>query len=119
MRLSKTFRIPIYNCEVYVGVVDNVKKVVNRLYKKHKSDSKLDEEPAGVFFNFNLQKYYVIYSSDHICHSILSHELFHLVVNILKDRDVVNDEEAGSYLMGFVSQQVHQFLRDKKIQIAG
>lgn len=115
MRFFKTFKIPIYNCKVYIQIVDDIKKSVNSIYKKNNLEDKFEDTPAGVFFNFDVHTYYIILQKEFLSHWLVAHESYHLVSKILKDRDVKEDEEAGAYLTGFIIGEIYKFLKLKNI----
>lgn len=116
MKLKTTIKLPTYSCQLEVAVVDSVTKEAEKLYKKHKIIDHFGEEAEGALIMPGIDKYYLLLHKDFLTHNTIAHEIFHAVVRVTEDRDIV-DEEAQAWLAGHLTAVVYKFLEKKKLEI--
>ncbi len=116
MRTKGTLNISPFSCKLHFIVTDELQKEMNKLYKKYKDGEKFDIEVEGCVFSPCMYDIYMVIDTKYLTHNTISHEIFHVVNNIQKDRDIV-DEESGAWLIGYVSEFVYKFLKKKKIDV--
>lgn len=116
MVIKGSFKVPIYNCFVYVIIADNLLSSIN--YRLRVNDiGKLKEEPGAFFFNPDHCHYYIFFNKKTIDVNFLNHEKSHVVEQILKDRGIRAMDEVRSYLDGFISEKLNEFLKKRKIKL--
>lgn len=116
MVVKGKFNVPIYNCEVHVIVSDNLLASINYRLRVN-GDGKLKDEPGAYFYNHDACNYYVFFKKETLDINYLNHEKSHLVEQILKDRGIRAMDEVRSYLDGFVSEKLNEFLKKRKIKL--
>ena len=109
MRKSKRIKLDTYNCFVTVTITDQLKSVANMLYRKMKSKDSFTFEAEGVVITFDIDNYYIILDTQYLTNNTICHELYHAVVKVTEDREIV-DEEAQAWLMGYLAQIVYRFV---------
>jgi hypothetical protein len=114
--MRKCIKIDQYNCDLIVAVSDKIKDDTNKILKKYKLTQRIDYEIEGIFLFHDIDKYYLLLSSQHLSHNTIAHEIYHAVVRITEDRDI-SDEEAQAWLMGYITEMVYQFLNKKDVKI--
>jgi hypothetical protein len=114
--MRKKIKIDQYNCDLIVAVSDKIKEDTNKILKKYKLTQRIDYEIEGIFLFHDIDKYYLLLSSQHLSHNTIAHEIYHAVVRITEDRDI-SDEEAQAWLMGYLTEMVYQFLNKKDVKI--
>jgi hypothetical protein len=114
--MRKKIKIDQYNCQLIVILTDKIKEDTNKIFKSDKINHRIDYEIEGIFLSHDLDKYYLLLSSQHLSHNTIAHEVYHAVVRITEDRDI-NDEESQAWLMGYIIELVYQFLNKKNVQI--
>ena len=114
--MRKKIKIDQYNCDLIVAVSDKIKDDTNKILKKYKLTQRIDYEIEGIFLFHDIDKYYLLLSSQHLSHNTIAHEVYHAVVRITEDRDI-SDEEAQAWLMGYITEMVYQFLNKKDVKI--
>jgi hypothetical protein len=114
--MRKKIKIDQYNCDLIVAVSDKIKEDTNKILKKYKLTQRIDYEIEGIFLFHDIDKYYLLLSSQHLSHNTIAHEIYHAVVRITEDRDI-SDEEAQAWLMGYITEMVYQFLNKKDVKI--
>jgi hypothetical protein len=114
--MRKCIKIDQYNCDLIVAVSDKIKDDTNKILKKYKLTQHIDYEIEGIFLFHDIDKYYLLLSSQHLSHNTIAHEVYHAVVRITEDRDI-SDEEAQAWLMGYITEMVYQFLNKKNVKI--
>ena len=114
--MRKCIKIDQYNCDLIVAVSDKIKEDTNKILKKYKLTQRIDYEIEGIFLFHDIDKYYLLLSSQHLSHNTIAHEIYHAVVRITEDRDI-SDEEAQAWLMGYITEMVYQFLNKKDVKI--
>jgi len=116
MRTKGTLNISPFSCKLHFIVTDQLTNEMNRLYKKYKREDKFDITAEGCVFSPAMYDIYLVIDIQYLTHNTISHEVFHVVNNIQKDRDIT-DEESGAWLIGYVSEFVYKFLKKKKIDV--
>lgn len=112
----KTIKLQTYNCKLIVVVTDTLKSVVNGIYKKLKHKDTFDQEAEGILITVDIDNYYVVFDTEYLSHNTIAHELYHAVVKITEDRDIV-EEEAQAWLMGYLSEEVYNYLQKNSFKI--
>jgi len=115
-------KIPIYNCTVHVIIDEGIEKVINRYIKKHKICEDLiipegDEVHGYVLTKRDVTNYFVFYSIKSLTVTYLTHEISHVVDDILQEKNIEQNGEARCYLTGYISQQIFDFVIRKNIFI--
>jgi len=116
MKIAKTLKLPTYSCSVNIIVTDDLKKEVDKLYKKNNIIDSFEDDAEAVMLSLNIQNYYLIFDKDYLTHNTIAHEVFHVVVRITDDRNVV-DDEAQAWLSGYITSVVYEFLDKKNLNI--
>lgn len=117
MRESFTIKLPTYACDVQVIICDgDIRKEINKIYKKHKSKEIYTDYVAGLTLSFTMNKYYVFYHIDHFSHNTIAHELYHVTRSLTEERDI-KEEEAQAWLIGYLIEEVYKQSEKKKINI--
>lgn len=116
MTLNGRFKVPIYECTVIITVSDNIKKSINT-YLRMNGDEKIDWNVGGFCYCPDIDKYYVFFDKDYLSVNTINHEKSHLVEMILKDRDIVAEDEVKCYLDGFISEKFDLFFKKRKFKI--
>lgn len=109
-----TVKLPLYNCVLYIRIVDNVKKEIERLYKKYKIKDEFEDEAEGAVVSPNLEICYLLLGRHYITHNTIAHEVFHVSKRITEDRGIT-DEESQAWLAGHVTGELYKFLDKKKL----
>lgn len=117
MRVSFNIKLPTYACDVQVIICDgDVRKEINKIYKKHKSKEIYTDSVAGLTLSFSMNKYYVFYHTDHLSHNTIAHELYHVTRGLTEERDI-KEEEAQAWLMGYLIEETYKNIEKKKLNI--
>jgi hypothetical protein len=116
MKVKGTLNIDPLSCKLHFIVTDQLVLEMNKLYKKHRGGEKFDSDVEGCVFAPSLSDIYLVIDKNYVTHNTISHELFHVVNIIQKDREIM-DEESGAWLVGYASEFVYRFLKKKKIDI--
>ena len=114
--MRKKIKIEQYSCELILIVTDKIKEDTNKILKDANSKIKVDYEIEGIFLFHDIDKYYLLLSTQHLTHNTISHEVYHAVVRITEDRDI-SDEETQAWLMGYLIGTIYKYLETKKIKI--
>jgi hypothetical protein len=109
MRKSKKLHLATYNCNVVITTTDDLRGEVNAIYKKLKSKEVFDSEAEGILLTLDIDNYYVIFDIEYLSHNTIAHELYHTVVKVTEDRDIV-DEESQAWLMGYLTQETYKYI---------
>ena len=117
MKKSKRIKLDTYNCFVTVTITDKVKSVMNGIYKKFNKKDQFTIEVEGVVVSFDIDQYYIIIDKEYLNYNTISHELFHAVVKVTEEREIV-DEESQAWLMGYLAQIVYSFILDSGFKIS-
>jgi len=116
MNKKKNIKLPTYNCNVVIIITDNLMAVVNSLYKRLKHKDVFDSEAEGVLITLDIDNYYIVLDIHYLSHNTIAHELYHSVVKVTEDRDIV-DEESQAWLMGYLTDEVYKFVDKNKLKI--
>jgi hypothetical protein len=116
MRYLSTLKLPTYQCRVIVIVTDDLNKEGRRIYKKHDLEVYEDDEAEGMVICPDLTQYYLVISKVHLTYNTIAHECHHVVQGIVKDRGI-EDDEAGAWLAGHISEFVYKFLQKRKLGV--
>lgn len=116
MKTQKKIKLLTYSCNVFIIITDELKNQVNSLYKKFKNNDQFNYEAEGVVVTFDIDNYYVILDKVYLSHNTIAHELYHAVVKVTEDREIV-DEESQAWLMGYLTEEVYKFIERKKFNI--
>jgi uncharacterized protein (DUF1499 family) len=89
----------------------------SKIYKKFKLNVEdEDGESEGMVISPDIDKYFLIIDLNYLSHNTLAHEIYHVVVRVTEERDIV-DEEAQAWLAGHITGVIYKFLDKKKFQI--
>lgn len=116
MYLSKTIPVPIYSTKVRFIVTGDAKKTVNSFHKKHNIHHKYEDCIEGLMFTVGMDIYNIIIDSNYLSHNTIQHETFHAVMAITADRNIF-EEEQRAWLMGYLGQEIQNFLKSKKVSL--
>lgn len=116
MNKNKKIKLLTYNCSVVFIITDELKAIVNNIYKKLKHPDTFSEEAEGVVVTIDIDNYYVVLDTHYLSHNTIGHELYHAVVKVTEDRDIV-DEESQAWLMGYLSQEMYKFINKNSFTI--
>jgi hypothetical protein len=116
MNKNKKIKLSTYNCCVVFVITDELKPYINNLYKKLKCNDSFSAEAEGVVVTLDIDNYYVILDTQYLSHNTIAHELYHAVVKVTEDRDIV-DEESQAWLIGYLSQEMYKFIDKNKFKI--
>jgi hypothetical protein len=111
--MRKKIKLDVYSCNVHFILAENFDKVCASIYKK--SNEKYDEEvdsAEGTVICFDMSNYYLVINKKYLSNNTISHEIYHLVREILKDRGV-EDDEAGAWLCGMFTEHAMKFFYKK------
>lgn len=116
MKIKKEIKLPTYNCAIELIITDNIQRVANSIYKKYGLKDTLNYEVEGVVLTIDIDRYYLIFSPQYLSHNTIAHEIYHCVVRVTEERDVV-DEEAQAWLSGHITSEVYRFFSKKNIKV--
>lgn len=115
MRHTKKIRVNAFECEVLLVLTDGVHSAEKWIHKKYNTKETATEEglAEGVSITVSFNLYVIILDSNMISHNLIGHEVFHIIKRITEDREIT-DEETSAWLMGFMLQEIHNFIDKKK-----
>lgn len=122
-KYTKTIKLNLYDCFIKVIITDTLSKKVSNIYKIHNCIEKDKTENPGdnccgcvVDVDMN---YYLLYNENYpLTSNTIYHEIYHLVQVIMKQRGIESkDDESGAWLMGYISQEVVAFFKNKNIKV--
>jgi hypothetical protein len=116
MTLKKLINVETFGCKLQLILSDKISKEVDRVYKKYNVNLHKDYEIEGIFISGEMTQYHLIIDLSFFSHNTIAHEVYHAVVRITEDRDVV-DEETQAWLCGFLTEQIYLFAKKKKLEI--
>jgi len=116
MYLSKVIKIPLYETKVQFIVSPNIVKTVNNIYKHHNINTVWKDAPAGTMIGLGIDKYRIIINEEYLTYNTIIHELLHCVMALTADRQI-SEEEDRCWLMGYIGQEIFNFLNSKKVEI--
>lgn len=116
MNVRKKINLSTYNCNVVFVITDKLNLTINNIYKKLKHKDVFSEEAEGVVVTIDIDNYYIILDTHYLSHNTIGHELYHAVVKVTEDRDIV-DEESQAWLMGYLMQEMYKFIEKNKLKI--
>lgn len=111
-----TIKLPTYSCILTFVVTDNLEKFVKTLYKKYNIIDLIEDSSEGILLTPDIDKHYLVISSEYLTHNTIAHEIFHAAVRVTEDRGIV-DEEAQAWLAGHIAGSVYKFLESKKLKV--
>jgi hypothetical protein len=116
MKLSQTIKLETYSCQLTVVITDQIKLESKKIYKRFKLVYDDDGESEGILITPDIDKYFLLIDIKYLTHNTLAHEIYHAVVRVTEERDVV-DEEAQAWLSGHITGVIYKFLDKKKLEI--
>jgi hypothetical protein len=110
MRRQKKISIKAFECVVLLMITDNVSKAEAYIHKKYKTEEEATEEgdANGLTIGVNFNLCVIILDHKTLSYNLVGHEVCHAVQNIVKDRDIT-DEETMAWLTGYLCEEVHTF----------
>ena len=109
---KKKFNIPIYFGEVWVIVTNNFEQSCIRWFE-HNDGISYDMANAGCDNRKGYNNSYVVIFRESTGIDDIVHECTHLKNKIFKERGIIPDtynDEAESYLMGYITKRVYKIL---------
>jgi len=116
MRKSKKIKLATYNCNIVIIITDNLTAEVNSIYKKLNSKEVFQGEAEGVLLTLDIDNYYLVYDIGYLSHNTIAHEIYHAVVKVTEDRDIV-DEESQAWLCGYLAEEVYKYIQKNNFKI--
>ena len=116
MNKRKKIKLSTYNCNVVFVITDQLILTVNNIYKALKCKELFSSEAEGVVLTVDIDNYYIVLDIQYLSHNTIAHELYHSVVKVTEDRDIV-DEESQAWLMGYLTQEMYKFIEKNKFKI--
>lgn len=116
MNKRKKIKLSTYNCNVVFVITDQLILTVNNIYKALKCKELFSSEAEGVVLTVDIDNYYIVLDIQYLSHNTIAHELYHSVVKVTEDRDIV-DEESQAWLMGYLTQEMYKFIEKSKFKI--
>lgn len=112
------FYVPIFDCTVTITISDDPRKSLNYYLEKY-GDEKIDYNISGFCYRpeSGIGKYFLFFEKCTLDSNYWNHEKSHLVETILTDRDMKPVDELRSYLDGFISKKMNQFLLNRKMRL--
>lgn len=114
--MRKKIKLDVYSCNAHFILAEKFDKVCASIYKK--SNEKYDEEvdsAEGTVICFDMNNYYLVINKKYLSYNTISHEIYHLVREILKDRGI-EDDEAGAWMCGMFTEVAMKFFYKKPKQ---
>lgn len=116
IKYTKVIDFPMYGCKVSIIITDNLKQVVNNIYKKYKMTEVFENDAEGVVITPNIDNYHLIIDTKYLSHNTIAHEVYHATVRVTEDRDIV-DEETQAWVAGHIASVMYKFLDKKNLTI--
>lgn len=116
MKKSKKIKLSTYNCNLIIIVTDLLKEEVNSIYKKLNHKETFQGEAEGVLLTLDIDNYYLIYDVQYLSHNTIAHEIYHAVVKVTEDRDIV-EEEPQAWLCGYLAEEVYKYIQKNNFKI--
>lgn len=116
MRYSSVLSLPTYQCTVKIIVTDDINKEGKRIYKKYELGEYEDDDVEGMVIRPDMTLYYLLVNKSNLTYNTVAHECYHIVRDIITDRDI-EDDEAGAWLAGHISEFVYKFLQKRKLGV--
>jgi hypothetical protein len=116
MKAVTKVKLDTYHCNVVFIITNDLNHHVNGIYKKLKSKESFNGEAEGILLTLDIDNYYVLFDVCYLSHNTIAHEIYHCVVKVTEDRDIV-DEEAQAWLAGYLTEKMYDFVQKKKFSI--
>ncbi len=122
MTYKGSFKIDVFDCEVFIHVSDHIKRVADYQFRKHKfpKEEFITTPFSGYFVNFriaSIDQYHLFFDLKDLSVDVVNHEKSHLVDYVLQDRDIKADDEVRAYLDGYISHKLDLFFRKKQLKV--
>ena len=108
-----SFRVPVYESRVFVGVARCGSELVKVLPKRLRYEP--DDNTRGEMTNYHNGQFLVALFD--VTHNTIAHECWHLTSAILRFHEVKRDEEAFAYLTGKIHEKVYRLLEKKSVAV--
>ena len=117
-----SIKIPIYGCTVHVIIDNDIEKVINSYVKRKKWDKDIAINDGSEVHGYavsppDIKNHYIFYSTGSMTVNYICHEISHIIDNILSQRGVEEKGEARSYLTGFISDKIFDYVLKKQLLI--
>lgn len=116
MKVTTSIKLPTYSCCLVFIITDNAEEDVKKLMKKLGLKPLDNYAFEGILISADIDRYYLVVNSQYLTYNTISHELYHAVVKITEERDVV-DEEAQAWLSGHLSGVMYKFIDKKGLKV--
>lgn len=115
--------ISVYQCNCHVIIDDEIEKTINKYVKKHKWDKTWviadNEQVHGYALSpGNLKDYYIFYSLHSLTPNFIAHEISHTIDDILEERQIELVGESRSYLTGYLTEKIFDYIIKNKMLIS-
>jgi hypothetical protein len=115
-----TIQVPVYQFKCIVIIDDDIEKRINSFIKRHKWNETLfkeGEQVHGMAINPGLvHTYYIFYAIESITSNIITHEVSHLVDDVMGDKGM-EDSETRAYLSGYINEKIFDYVLKNKLFI--
>lgn len=116
MKKSKKIKLATYNCNLIIIITDQLTSEVNNIYKKLNHNDSFQGEAEGVLLTLDIDNYYLLYDVQYLSNNTIAHEIYHAVVKVTEDRDIV-DEESQAWLCGYLAEEVYKYIQKNNFKI--
>lgn len=118
MQYQKTIKVPVYNFDCTIVISDDLSNVIQKEHKRQKL-APFEGSVHGYAMGTNTaHKYLLFYAMESLCPNIVCHEVSHLVDYVFADRsDDPIFGEPRAYLTGYISEEIFNFIENKKIPL--
>jgi hypothetical protein len=116
MRYQKVIKLDTYSCEVVINISDDIINEAKKIYKRLEQPFIFEGAAEGLVINLNIDKYYLLIDAHYLTHNTIAHEIYHVVVRVTEDRDIV-DEESQAWLAGLITEKMYKFISLKNLEV--
>ena len=117
--LKLQINIPLYSFKCSVIIADEIEKVIAKYLKRFKIPLTEENGEYDGYALFTPQsKYYIFYSLHSLTPNTIVHEVSHIVDYMVEDKGIEKTGEARSYLTGYISEKIFDFILKNKLLIS-
>lgn len=115
-RVVKNLKIPVYECTLQFIITDHLVDEVNRVYKKFDIPELFVDSAEGCLISTDIDVYILLIDVKYLSHNTIAHEIYHSVVRITEDREIVDDEQQA-WLCGWITEHLYKFMSKKNLTV--
>ena len=115
-RVVKNLKIPVYECTLQFIITDHLVDEVNRVYKKFDIPELFVDSAEGCLISTDIDVYILLIDVKYLSHNPIAHEIYHSVVRITEDREIVDDEQQA-WLCGWITEHLYKFMSKKNLTV--